>query len=193
MLLSFVKDGLQNLAILRKLCPFNLACSRSTENSIIFGSISHVLSPCSSEAWSAFYLVFTWPCESLSFLSIDTNINIMFVGCMVSPLKHGSLLLHNYLIDFWNCRYILPHGRHLCRHVWFPPSIFVLQLIPFISKDFFSKTYHFSPGMGGLAYLGLGTGFIVAMIFGARFADRIYKDVKIFTFAWRDFSGSLFL
>lgn len=32
--------------------------------------------------------------------------------------------------------------------------------------------------MGGLAYLGLGIGFIIAMIFGARFADRIYKDVK---------------
>ena len=59
-----------------------------------------------------------------------------------------------------------------------PPSLF-LQTDPFHSQEFFSKTYHFSPGVDGLAYLGLGIGFIIAMIFGARFADQIYKDVNI--------------
>ena len=44
--------------------------------------------------------------------------------------------------------------------------------------DIFSKTYHFSPGASGLAYLGLGLGCISAMVFGARFSDQIYKHVS---------------
>jgi hypothetical protein len=51
---------------------------------------------------------------------------------------------------------------------------------PYHPQDLFSKTYHFSPGVGGLAYLGLGIGFISATMFGARFADQIYKDVNIY-------------
>ena len=89
------------------------------------------------------------------------------------------LVLRNYLIDF---------EMQVYTTSWSPPlpacfvsSIFVLQTDPFILK-FFPKTYHFSSGVGGLAYLGIGIGFIIAMIFGARFADRI-----------QDFSGSLFL
>lgn len=42
---------------------------------------------------------------------------------------------------------------------------------------FFAETYHFSPGIGGLAYLGLGFGFLLATIFGAKFADGLYKWV----------------
>ncbi|KAF9482341.1 multidrug resistance protein 4 [Pholiota conissans] len=41
--------------------------------------------------------------------------------------------------------------------------------------DFFSKTYGFGPGIGGLTYLGLGLGFIIATLFGAKFADKLYK------------------
>ena len=47
--------------------------------------------------------------------------------------------------------------------------------------------------MDGLAYLGLGIGFIIAMIFGARFADQIYKDVNISFSHDGYFSGSLFV
>lgn len=46
---------------------------------------------------------------------------------------------------------------------------------------FFKKTYGFAPGVGGLAYLGLGVGFFLATIFGARFADQIYKHVSLFS------------
>ena len=178
MRLSFVKDGLQNLAILRKLCLINLAYSRSAENSITFGSTSHVPSPCSSEAWSAFYLVFTWPCKSSSFLSIDTNTNIVFVGCMVSALKRGSRLLRNYLIEFETIGIYYLMVTTFAGMFSFP-SIFISSINPVHPQEFFSKTYHFSPGVGGLAYLGLGIGFIIAMGFGARFADQIYKDVNI--------------
>jgi len=41
--------------------------------------------------------------------------------------------------------------------------------------DFFSETYGFGPGIDGLTYLGLGVGFLIAMGFGARTADQMYK------------------
>jgi hypothetical protein len=44
---------------------------------------------------------------------------------------------------------------------------------------FFSDTYGFGPGVGGLAYLGLGVGFATATIFGAKFADQVYQYVSI--------------
>lgn len=44
--------------------------------------------------------------------------------------------------------------------------------------DLFNGTYGFRPGVGGLAYLGMGVGFVTAMIFAARVADWIYKTVR---------------
>ncbi|KAF8725112.1 hypothetical protein AX14_008314 [Amanita brunnescens Koide BX004] len=41
--------------------------------------------------------------------------------------------------------------------------------------NFFSTTYGFGPGIDGLTYLGLGVGFLIAMGFGARTADKMYK------------------
>ncbi|KAF8623729.1 hypothetical protein AX15_006231 [Amanita polypyramis BW_CC] len=40
---------------------------------------------------------------------------------------------------------------------------------------FFQKTYSFEVGTGGLAYLGLGTGFLLATIFSAKAASGVYK------------------
>jgi len=59
------------------------------------------------------------------------------------------------------------------------PFLLCSGIDPLDPPDFFAKTYHFSPGVGGLAYLGLGVGFIMATIFGARFADQIYQYVSI--------------
>ncbi|KAG6830112.1 hypothetical protein H0H92_002161 [Tricholoma furcatifolium] len=38
-----------------------------------------------------------------------------------------------------------------------------------------SRPYGFSPGIGGLCYIGLGIGFILATLFGAKTADNVYK------------------
>ncbi|KAF9023683.1 MFS general substrate transporter [Hymenopellis radicata] len=38
----------------------------------------------------------------------------------------------------------------------------------------FHEIYHFNTGIGGLVYLGMGIGFLVAALFGARTADQIY-------------------
>ncbi|TFY82605.1 hypothetical protein EWM64_g1411 [Hericium alpestre] len=39
----------------------------------------------------------------------------------------------------------------------------------------FTEIYHFNTGTGGLAYLGLGIGFLLSTVFGAKYADQIYK------------------
>ncbi|KAH9478196.1 Efflux pump radE [Psilocybe cubensis] len=41
--------------------------------------------------------------------------------------------------------------------------------------NLFSDTYGFGPGAGGLAYIGLGVGFILSTVWGARGADALYK------------------
>ncbi|KAF9450283.1 multidrug resistance protein 4 [Macrolepiota fuliginosa MF-IS2] len=51
-------------------------------------------------------------------------------------------------------------------------GIFYLMFSTFAA--FFAKTYGFGAGVGGLAYLGLGVGFFLATVFGAKFADQIY-------------------
>jgi multidrug resistance protein len=38
----------------------------------------------------------------------------------------------------------------------------------------FSEVYHFNIGIGGLTYIGLGVGFILAAIFGAKLSNKIY-------------------
>lgn len=43
----------------------------------------------------------------------------------------------------------------------------------------FSTDYGFSTGAGGLAYLGLGVGFLIASLFGAKFGSEIYRRVSV--------------
>ncbi|OAX31004.1 hypothetical protein K503DRAFT_704440, partial [Rhizopogon vinicolor AM-OR11-026] len=38
----------------------------------------------------------------------------------------------------------------------------------------FSDVYHFSIGMGGLAYIGVGLGFVFSAIVGAKLSNKIY-------------------
>lgn len=44
--------------------------------------------------------------------------------------------------------------------------------------DLFTNVYHFSEGISGVCYLGLGLGFMSATIFGASFADKVYLNVR---------------
>jgi predicted MFS family arabinose efflux permease len=56
-------------------------------------------------------------------------------------------------------------------------GIYYLMFTTF--PNLFSNIYHFSTGVGGLAYIGLGIGFISATIFGAKIADKIYTTVSL--------------
>ncbi|KAF8644914.1 hypothetical protein AX16_008197 [Volvariella volvacea WC 439] len=63
----------------------------------------------------------------------------------------------------------------LSLYMAFVYGVYYLMFATF--ANFFSSTYGFKPGVGGLAYLGLGIGFILATIFGAKFADQIYLNL----------------
>lgn len=66
-----------------------------------------------------------------------------------------------------------------------PPSDVCFIYHPYcsLSNEFslalFSTVYGFKAGTGGLVYLGLGIGFFSATIFGAKFADKVYKNVRL--------------
>jgi hypothetical protein len=51
-------------------------------------------------------------------------------------------------------------------------GIYYLMFATF--PDLFSEVYHFSIGIGGLTYIGIGVGFLTATLFGARVSDKIY-------------------
>ena len=40
------------------------------------------------------------------------------------------------------------------------------------------STYGFSTGIGGLAYIGLGVGFLISALFGAKFGDAAYRHLS---------------
>lgn len=48
-----------------------------------------------------------------------------------------------------------------------------------MAVDVFSTDYGFNTGAGGLAYLGLGVGFILASLFGAKFGSEMYGRVGV--------------
>ncbi|KAF6764235.1 multidrug resistance protein 4 [Ephemerocybe angulata] len=54
-------------------------------------------------------------------------------------------------------------------------GIFYLMFATF--AQFFASTYGFKAGVGGLAYLGLGVGFLIATITGAKLGDAIYQNL----------------
>ncbi|KAF8068731.1 multidrug resistance protein 4 [Lyophyllum atratum] len=61
----------------------------------------------------------------------------------------------------------------LSLYLAFMAGIYYLMFVTFSS--FFAKTYGFGPGVGGLAYLGLGVGFLLATFAGAKFSDLSYR------------------
>ncbi|KAG2359620.1 hypothetical protein BDR07DRAFT_1291932 [Suillus spraguei] len=54
-------------------------------------------------------------------------------------------------------------------------GIYYLMFATF--PDLFSKVYHFSVGIGGLAYLGTGVGFLTATVFGVKVSTKIYAHL----------------
>lgn len=57
-------------------------------------------------------------------------------------------------------------------------GIFYLMFATF--AQFFATTYGFKAGVGGLAYLGLGVGFLLATGLGAKVGNSIYIKVSYF-------------
>lgn len=81
---------------------------------------------------------------------------------------HALISLHRYVGIYYLMFTTFPR-KSFCYHV------LSLRLFPAL----FLNTYHFSVGTSGLAYIGLGVGFILASVIGARAGDTIYKKVKV--------------
>ncbi|KAI6105693.1 major facilitator superfamily domain-containing protein [Pisolithus sp. B1] len=52
-------------------------------------------------------------------------------------------------------------------------GIYYLMFATF--PNLFSEVYHWSIGIGGLAYIGLGLGFMLSTILGAKISDKLYS------------------
>ena len=59
------------------------------------------------------------------------------------------------------------------------PYLSPLMIDLYPPQDIFTNTYHFGIGTVGLAYIGLGVGFLFGFIFGSKSADQIYRHVSI--------------
>ncbi|GJE84455.1 MFS general substrate transporter [Phanerochaete sordida] len=64
----------------------------------------------------------------------------------------------------------------LSLYMAFMYGIYYLMFATF--PDLFTDVYHFSEGITGVCYLGLGLGFMSATIFGASFADKVYLHLS---------------
>ncbi|KDQ29201.1 hypothetical protein PLEOSDRAFT_1092869 [Pleurotus ostreatus PC15] len=72
-----------------------------------------------------------------------------------------------------------PTAREKMHYLWLNisrPGIYYLMFATF--ANFFKEAYNFSPGIGGLCYLGLGIGFFIATMFGAKIGDQIYASLS---------------
>ncbi|KAF8817134.1 multidrug resistance protein 4 [Phlegmacium glaucopus] len=97
-----------------------------------------------------------------------------------ASLQPAALNEHGKLYYLWlnlSRPVVLLFGSFVCfifsLYMAFMYGIYYLMFTTF--PKFFSTTYNFSPGIGGLCYIGLGIGFFLATLFGAKFADQIYK------------------
>ncbi|KAG1779708.1 major facilitator superfamily domain-containing protein [Suillus placidus] len=78
-----------------------------------------------------------------------------------ASLKRPAILLTRSFICFILSLYMaLMYGIYFLLFTTFP--------------DLFANVYHFSIGIGGLTYIGVGFGFVVATVFGAKLSDKIY-------------------
>jgi hypothetical protein len=59
----------------------------------------------------------------------------------------------------------------------FPGKSYLPVIITIINRLYpalFSEVYHFNTGMSGLAYIGIGFGFVSATVFGVKLSDKMY-------------------
>lgn len=85
----------------------------------------------------------------------------------------------NFFVDNLSRPIIMLFSSLVCfmlsLYMAFMYGIYYLMFATF--AELFHNTYGFSAGTGGLAYLGLGIGFLVSTIFGAKWADAAYKHL----------------
>ncbi|KAG5650905.1 hypothetical protein H0H81_010579, partial [Sphagnurus paluster] len=98
--------------------------------------------------------------EALAKITAVANVHQNKAAFLWENLKRPLIMLSRSFICFI-----------LSLYMAFLYGIYYLMFATF--ANFFHKTYGFGPGIGGLAYLGLGIGFFLATIFGAKTADQL--------------------
>ncbi|EPT02765.1 hypothetical protein FOMPIDRAFT_1022680 [Fomitopsis schrenkii] len=92
--------------------------------------------------------------------------------------EHGSKL-HRLYVDL-SRPFILLTRSYVCfllsLYMALIYGIYYLMFTTF--PDLFTGIYHFSIGVSGLAYIGLGFGFVLATVVGASVADGIYQKLS---------------
>lgn len=106
-------------------------------------------------------------------LFIDAD--IMLVVYMVSALRPARCVANCSIFETAGIFYLM-FATFAGMSISFFFSLTIDKLPP---QDIFFNTYHFSTGIGGLAYIGLGVGLFFAFLFGSHGADKIYKHVSI--------------
>ena len=128
----------------------------------------------------------------MSLKAVLFSMPLMLISCivvyMVSALTlampaHRIANHVNFKLQVYSTSCSPPLPVCLDFHPFFFSASRLLMMIPFCclppnKKDIFADTYHFSTGIGGLAYIGMGVGFVFGVVFGSKTADRIYKRVS---------------
>ncbi|KAF9447358.1 MFS general substrate transporter [Macrolepiota fuliginosa MF-IS2] len=111
------------------------------------------------------------------------------VGILLLKETYGPVLRYRKALNMGDeeramaLSYDIPgKGRNILLVVWLnlrrPVTLLCITFMMFTTFGrLFSNTYGFEPGVAGLAYLGLGVGFIIATIIGAKFSNRIYAHL----------------
>ncbi|KAJ6627852.1 major facilitator superfamily domain-containing protein [Mycena sp. CBHHK59/15] len=100
------------------------------------------------------------------------------VELLADGVHHPPRNLHYLWINFSRPLLLLSRSIicfSLSLYMAFMYGVYYLCFTVF--SGFFDTTYGFSVGIGGLAYIGLGTGFLMATACGARFSNSLYKHL----------------
>ncbi|KAJ7512748.1 major facilitator superfamily domain-containing protein [Mycena galericulata] len=91
---------------------------------------------------------------------------------------HPPGKLHYMWINFSRPLLLLSHSFICFILSLYMAFMYGIYYLFFTTLDgFYTSTYGFSLGISGLMYGGLGTGFVLATAFGARFSNALYKHL----------------
>ncbi|KAG6916739.1 hypothetical protein DXG01_005559 [Tephrocybe rancida] len=102
--------------------------------------------------------------EALALIYSVTNLHKNSFGFVWENLRRPLVILFRSFICFV-----------LSLYMAFLYGIYYLMFATF--AHVFRTIYGFGEGIGGLAYIGLGLGFFLAAIFGAKTADQVYQHL----------------
>ena len=88
------------------------------------------------------------------------------------------LLTHSLICFIFSLYMAFIYGIYYLMFATFSGMCYPCSDVPSFSRktslELFTNTYGFGIGTSGVAYIGLGVGFILASVFGARFSDKVY-------------------